>query len=246
VRDLAALSMAAGRLLRMTFRALLLDLDDTLFDHRGAAERGLRTWLAGLGLAETALDLEHHVERWFVLETRHHERAQRGEVSFLEHRRARIRDFLPSWDLADDALADDVYAGFLACYRAAWRAFDDAAAAIDAARAAGIRVGILTNGDQAVQAEKVRRTGLLRPDVPVFASSSLPAAKPDPRSYRTACASLGADPAATLMVGDSLRHDVVGAQRAGLEALLLDRHGRHDARRTGVRVRTVRSLAEVA
>lgn len=230
----------------MTFQALLLDLDDTLVDHRGASERGLRAWLAGLGVARSPAELEAHVERWFVLEVRHYERAQRGEVSYVEHRRARIRDFLPGWDLADDTLADDVYAGFLDCYRAAWRAFDDAAAAIARARAQGLPVGILTNGQLPIQTEKLRRTGLLRPDVPVFASSALPAAKPDPRSYLTACATLGAEPARTLMVGDSLRHDVVGAQRAGLQARLLDRYGRHDARRAGARVRTVRSLAEVA
>jgi len=230
----------------MTFRALLLDLDDTLVDHRGAADRGLRTWLAGLGVAETPAELEAHVERWFVLEARHHERAQRGEVSYVEHRRARIREFLPGWDLADDALADDVYAGFLACYRAAWRAFDDAAAAIGRARAAGLPVGILTNGELPIQTEKLRRTGLLRADVPVFASSALPAAKPDPRSYLAACAALGAEPAATMMVGDSLRHDVIGAQRAGLQARLLDRHGHHRPGRADARVRTVRGLAEVA
>ncbi|GAA3655811.1 HAD family hydrolase [Nocardioides ginsengisoli] len=230
----------------MTFRALLLDLDDTLVDHRGAADRGLRAWLTSLGVAETASDLEEHVERWFTLEARHYERAQRGEITYVEHRRARIRDFLPSWDLADDALADDVYAGFLGYYRASWRAFDDAAAAIERARRAGLPVGVLTNGELAIQTEKMRRTGLLRDDVPVFASSALPAAKPDPRSYLTACAALGADPAATLMVGDSLRHDVVGAQRAGLQARLLDRYGRYDARRAGVRVTAVRGLSEVA
>ena len=230
----------------MTIRALLLDLDDTLVDHRGAADRGLRTWLTGLGLAETPAELEAHVERWFALEARHYERAQRRELSYVEQRRVRIREFLPGWDLADDALADDVFAGFLGCYQAAWRAFDDAAATIDRARAAGIPVGILTNGEHAIQTEKLRRTGLLRDDVPVFASSALPAAKPDPRSYLTACARLGAEPSATLMVGDSLRHDVVGAQRAGLQARLLDRYGRHDATRTGVRVPTVRGLAEVA
>lgn len=211
----------------MTIQALLLDLDDTLVDHRGAADRGLRTWLAGLGLAGTPSELEEHVERWFLLEARHYERAQRRELTHTEQRRVRIRAFLPGWDLADDALADDVFAGFLGCYQAAWRAFDDAAAAIERALAAGLAVGILTNGEQSVQTEKLRRTGLLRTDVPVFASSALPAAKPDPRAYLTACAALDSAPSATLMVGDSLRHDVVGAQRAGLQARLLDRRGRY-------------------
>ena len=230
----------------MTIQALLLDLDDTLVDHRGAADRGLRAWLTGMGLAQSPAELEDHVERWFVLEARHYERAQRRELTYTEQRRVRIRAFLPGWDLADDALADDVFAGFLGCYQAAWRAFDDAAAVIDRARRAGLAVGILTNGDETIQTDKLRRTGLLRDDVPVFASSALPAAKPDPRAYLTACDRLGVAPAATLMVGDSLRHDVVGAQRAGLQARLLDRHGRYDGPQPGAEVRTVRSLAEVA
>ena len=136
---------------------VLFDLDDTLFDHRGAADRGLRAWLAGLELDGM---LEDHVERWFVLETYHHERFQRGEISHLDQRRARIRAFLPGWDLADDALADDTFAGYLACYRAAWSAFTDAATALERALAAGLTVGILTNGDQSIQETKVRRTGL--------------------------------------------------------------------------------------
>ncbi|MFC5728991.1 HAD family hydrolase [Nocardioides vastitatis] len=230
----------------MTIQGLLLDLDDTLVDHRGAAERGLRTWLTGLGLAETAVELEDHVERWFALEARHYERAQRRELTHTEQRRVRIREFLPGWDLADDTLADDVFAGFLGCYQAAWRAFDDAAEAIERALGSGLRVGILTNGVLEIQTEKLRRTGLLRADVPVFASSELPAAKPDRRSYLTACSGLGVAPDATLMVGDSLRHDVVGAHAAGLSALLLDRLGWYDATRAGVRVDTVRGLAELS
>jgi putative hydrolase of the HAD superfamily len=230
----------------MTIQGLLLDLDDTLVDHRGAADRGLRSWLTGLGLAETPSELESHVERWFALEARHYERAQRREISYTEQRRVRIREFLPGWDLADDALADDVFAGFLGCYQAAWRAFDDAAETVERALAAGLKVGVLTNGQLEIQTEKLRRTGLLHADVPVFASSALPAAKPDRRSYLAACEALGVAPGATLMVGDSVRHDVVGAQRAGLRALLLDRHGWYDARRADARIDSIRGLGELA
>ncbi|WP_322937664.1 HAD family hydrolase [Nocardioides bizhenqiangii] len=220
---------------------VLFDLDDTLFDHRGAVDRGLRAWLSGLGLDGI---LEEHVERWFALETFHHERFQRGEISHVDQRRARIRAFLHGWDLADDAVADDTFAGYLACYRAAWSAFADAAAALEQALAAGLRVGILTNGEQSIQETKVRRTGLATYDVPVFASSSLPAAKPDPRAFRTACADLGVDPGGVVMVGDSLRHDVEGARAAGMSGVLIDRTGRYrDDEVQGVD--RIRSLAEL-
>ncbi|MCL2543623.1 MAG: HAD family hydrolase [Nocardioidaceae bacterium] len=227
----------------VAFAGVLFDLDDTLVDHRGAADRGVRSWLAGLGLADSAADLEALVDRWFALEARHHERYQRREISHVEQRRVRIREFLPSWDLADDVLADDVFAGYLGSYQAAWRAFGDAAAALERALTKGLRVGILTNGERHVQTEKLRRTGLLRRDVPVFASSDLPAAKPDPRSYTAACSALGVEPSATLMVGDSLRNDVIGAQRAGLTGVLLDRAGWS---RAGAEIRRVRDLASLA
>lgn len=220
--------------------AVLFDLDDTLVDHRGAADRGLRTWLAGMGLADDAATLEEHVERWFLLEARHYERYQRGELTHLEHRRVRIRGFLPGWDLADDALADDTFAGFLACYQSAWRAFSDAADALRSAKAAGLAVGILTNGERSIQESKVRRTGLAGLGVPVFASSHLPAAKPDPRSYHAACRALGVPPSRCVMVGDSVTNDVHGAERAGLHGVLLDRHGRHG--RTAARVRRLADL----
>lgn len=236
--------MVVPELLGGRVGGVLFDLDDTLVDHRGAAERGLRSWLAGLGLDG---DLEEHVERWFALEAFHYERCQRGEIGYQEQRRARIRGFLPGWDLADDALADDTFAGYLACYRAAWSAFSDASGAIEAALAAGLPVGILTNGDQPAQEEKVRRTGLASHGLPVFASSSLPAAKPDHRAFHAACDGLGVAPASCVMVGDSLTHDVRGAAGAGLTAVLVDRRGRYDARPGDVaghpRIRTLADLA---
>ncbi len=233
--------MTTATWLERPVSGVLFDLDDTLFDHRGAAERGLRVWLESLGLDGL---VEDHAERWFVLETFHHERFQRGEISHVEQRRARIRAFFPGWDLQDDAAADDVFAGYLACYRAAWSAFRDAGAALARVRALGLPVGILTNGDQSAQEEKVHRTGLASYDVPVYASSSLRAAKPNPRAFHLVCADLGIDPGGVVMVGDSLRHDVHGAQAAGMAGVLIDRRGRyrHDEVRGVARIRSLADL----
>ena len=220
---------------------VLFDLDDTLFDHRGAADRGVRAWLSGMGLDGM---IEEHVERWIALETFHHERFQRGEISHVEQRRARIRAFLPGWDLADDTVADDTFAGYLVCYRSAWSAFTDAAAALAQALGAGLTVGILTNGEQSIQETKVRRTGLASYGVPVYASSALSAAKPDPRAFREACGRLGVAPDECVMIGDSLRHDVRGARAVGMAGVLVDRVGRYRADEVSG-VERIRSLADL-
>lgn len=221
---------------------VLFDLDDTLVDHRGAARAGLDAWAAGMGVVDAPDDV---ATRWTALEMRHYTAYQRGELTFAEQRRARVRGFLPHLDLRSDVAADEAFAGYLVGYQSAWRAFDDARRVVRRARRAGLAVGVLTNGDARQQRRKVERTGLAalldELGVPLLASSALPAAKPDPRAYAAACAALGVRPEACLMVGDSVANDVRGAVGAGLSAVLLDRYDEH----RGVGVRRVRSLDEL-
>ena len=47
--------------------------------------------------------------------------------------------------------------------------------------------------------------------------------KPDPRAMLQPCAELGVSPSDVLMIGDSLRDDVGGAQAAGINSFHLDR-----------------------
>lgn len=75
----------------------------------------------------------------------------------------------------------------------------------------------------------------------VLASGAVGLAKPDPELYRLACSRAEVEPAAAVMIGDSLRADVEGARAAGLTGILLDRSG--EASAPGVPV--IRSLAEL-
>ncbi|NHA00760.1 HAD family hydrolase [Nocardioides sp. W3-2-3] len=230
----------------MTIRALLLDLDDTLVDHRGAADRGLRTWLTGLGLAQSPAEPGG---AW----------SSAGPFSRRGTTSGRSGASRPTSSSAGCGSGPSCRGGTwpttrspTTSSRASW-----AATRPPGERSTTPRMRSTGPGQPACPSassptatrrsrpRSLRRTGLLRADVPVFASSSLPAAKPDPRAYLTACAHLGVDPAATLMVGDSLRHDVVGARRAGLQARLLDRYGRYDERGAGQGVVRVRGLAEL-
>jgi len=204
-------------------RGVLFDLDDTLMDHRGAAEDALRTWAGHVGLR---ISHEELVITWEVLERRYYELYQRGALTRTEQRRARIRELMSAPDL-DNRDADAMFETYWDLYRSAWRTFPDAEDAVDRALSAGLRVGVLTNGDHRDQRSKIEATALAGFDLPVFASSRLPAAKPDPRAFQSACAALEVDPSECLMVGDSLVNDVGGAVNAGLSAALVDRAGAH-------------------
>ncbi len=203
---------------------VLFDLDGTLVDHHAATEAALHAWLPAYGLSRD--DIEALRPTWASLEQRHHGAWEAGQISFTEQRRRRIRDFLlVIGHGSPERRLDAVFAEYLACYQAAWTAFGDAAPALRRVTAAGLRTAVLTNGDQVQQTAKLAATGLRGLCGPVFASSQLPAAKPDRRAYLHVCHSLLVQPDQVLMVGDNYELDVLSAQAAGLSAIHLDRSG---------------------
>lgn len=123
----------------------------------------------------------------------------------------------------------------------AWEVFDDSLPLIDAARAAGVAVAIVSNWDARLP-ELVASLGLDKRVDAVVASYEVGAEKPDPRIFAAALARLGSPPPARVLhVGDSLSEDYAGARAAGLRALHLDRAARHAD--CGDRIR---SLAEIS
>ena len=67
--------------------------------------------------------------------------------------------------------------------------------------------------------------------------------KPHPTIFHEALRSVGIDPPDGLMVGDSMAHDVVGAQRVGMCAVLLVRSGSHTTAVDNVQI--IRTLTEL-
>ena len=108
-------------------------------------------------------------------------------------------------------------------YRENWRACPGAAELIDRALAA-CRVGVLTNGEEAQQWNKLDAIELRRPGPQMFASSTLGHAKPEARAFELACGRLGTPNAATVMVGDDYEKDVLAARAAGLRAIHVSPH----------------------
>jgi putative hydrolase of the HAD superfamily len=91
-------------------------------------------------------------------------------------------------------------------------------------RRRGYRVGLLS-----VCSEEVERAwpesafaGLF--DAEVFSCTD-GLSKPDPRAYHACCELLGVEPAAALFVGDGANDELAGAERAGLQAVLVHRVG---------------------
>lgn len=111
----------------------------------------------------------------------------------------------------------------------------------------GWRVAILTNGDPDVQRAKVGALGLAPMVDAVVYAHEVGAGKPDPEVFLFTCATLGVTPASAVMAGDDPWCDIDGARLAGLRAIRV-RQGWHrhvDSGNTGPADSTVASVAEV-
>jgi len=232
-------------------RAVLFDLDDTLFAHRAAVEAGVLARAAALGWADASP--ADTVARWFELEEHHYPRYLRGEVPFEEQRRVRAQEFAAAYGATLDADAATAwFADYLGEYRAAWTLHEDALDCLDelSRRIPGVRFGIITNGELDFQTTKLDAVRLSERMSAVIASGEVGVAKPDAALFRLACDRLGVDPSAAAYVGDRLHTDAIGAAAAGLMGIWLDRRDtpvlpEHEAEAQRLGVSRITSLTEL-
>jgi putative hydrolase of the HAD superfamily len=128
----------------------------------------------------------------------------------------------------DPALAELLAARFQEERRARRVVFTDALPALEDLRQT-YRLALLTNGPPDLQREKIDGADLARYFEVVTISGEVGIGKPDGRIFALTLDGLAVPPQAAVMIGDNLRRDIAGAQRAGLKAIWVNRTGVSDA-----------------
>ena len=194
----------------MPIRALLLDLDDTLLDDRGATRFALDALLAAHGL--NGAERDTHLATWRSISQRHWVRYEAGEIGYFEQRRYRIRDFLGQ-PLTDDQ-ADDAVRPYVEAYQRAWRLLPGVPEFLAATR--HLPKVVVTNGERGQQLRKMRATGLLEHVRGVMTPGDCGYWKPHPMIFAAALELLGHGAAECLMVGDDEARDIAPARALGM------------------------------
>lgn len=205
-------------------RAVLFDLDDTLFDHRHCARASLQAvhgrhaCLRGRSFEDVERD---HAG---LLEELHRE-VMLGRLDIDTARRERFRRlFLTVGERAPDALVQDAAAHYRRAYIAARRSIEGAAALLAHTRARAAVV-VVSNNILEEQQHKLRDCGLERFIDALVVSEEEGISKPDPAIFLRALARVNSTPDEAVMVGDSWAADVAGARAAGIRAVWFNRDG---------------------
>ncbi|HEY5605013.1 MAG TPA: HAD-IA family hydrolase [Thermoplasmata archaeon] len=122
----------------------------------------------------------------------------------------------------DDDMLDEIHAQFSKVV--AWKPYPETFAILKDLRKSGFRLGVISNASHDLP-EKLRLAGLAEFFDTVTYSFDVGAEKPDVRIFRRAVARANAAEEQCVHVGDSFEADYLGARRAGLHAVLLQREG---------------------
>lgn len=227
----------------MGIRAVVWDIDDTLFDYTSADREGMRAHLVAERLLGAGKSVDAELVRWREVTDAQWARFAAGEVTFEEQRLDRVRVFLGAAGLSDRE-AEEWFLRYVAHYEAAWTLFPDVLPVLDVL-ALSHRHAVLSNSSLHVQERKLRVLGVRDRFEAVLCAADLGISKPEAGAFLAACDALGLPPHQVAYVGDHPEIDARGAADAGLLSVWIDRDGVYRLDGDPAGFRRIGSLAEL-
>lgn len=213
----------------MKYTSLFIDFDDTLYDTHGNAEIALGELYEAFGLHRYFPALESFTVPYWQANVELWGQYSRGEI---ERNYLIVERFRRPLSQASSPLWHDEESMRKYCLEVSDKFLDLCACKpglIPGARElldylhGRYPLYLCSNGFHEVQYRKLKASDTLRYFDRVILSEDAGANKPSQAFFDYAFRITGADPSATLMIGDNYATDIQGAARAGLDTLLFDR-----------------------
>lgn len=206
--------------------AIFFDVGDTLIRAHPSWAAVYREGLLEFGVDVSEKDLERALleetksDPWWLSEEPFEATEENSYARIVEFDSAVLRR-VGHGDLNDDAFRriEDAFAR-----RSAWYVFPDVMPALDALRAAGFRMGVISNFVWGGP-ELIHLLDLAMHFDSLTVSARVGFQKPHQGIFQHALESLSVAPERAVHIGDSYRADVEGARRMGIKPVLIDRGG---------------------
>jgi putative hydrolase of the HAD superfamily len=195
---------------------IFFDLDDTLLDTTTASRKAAVEFYKTIN---AAMSFDDFLAAWHVAQERNYRRYHAKEIGFQDQRRARLREVIDP--TLTDAAADELFAHYLDRLEAHWSLFEDVLPCF--ARLAGHRLGLISNGDGALQRRKLEKMAIANKFECIIISGECGYTKPEKAIFLHACTRAGIAPQDATYVGDHYDLDAEGARKAGLHGIWLNR-----------------------
>jgi len=224
-------------------KAVLFDLDDTIFDHRKVQKLSLKELyrdyhhvFSGIPFRDFYSAYIHNNEiLWALIE--------RGAISKKQLRLRRISDFLREFNL-DASFASEMTRHYLTIYSRFSFLIPGVKSTIRYLYKKYM-LGIITNGFFDIQSVKIDRLGFSHLFKSIVLSEDAGAMKPQPEIFRKAISELGCSAEECIFVGDSYDSDIIGARHTGMVPIWYNPAGKNHPEDSSVSPFIISSMNEL-
>ena len=208
---------------RGKYRHLFFDLDHTLWDFEANARITLHELYHGMQLEKRGINdfdlfhknyLAHNEKLW--------ERYRNGYIKQEELRVKRMWLALLDFKIADEVLAKNMSIQFLDLLPTRTILFPYATEILDYLTNKKYELHLITNGFEKTQHSKLKYSGLDKYFKEVITSEGSSSLKPNKEIFDFAFKKTGANPAESIMLGDNIDVDIIGAMRAGIDQVFIN------------------------
>ncbi len=201
---------------------IFFDLDHTLWDFEKNSALTFERLLVDF---EVSISLEVFLEAYIPINLKYWRMYRNGEVSkeTLRYERLKYTFDQLSYNATDRLIQDmaDQYMEVLTTYNHLFPGTHELLNYLQPK----YRLHIITNGFTEVQGKKMKNSQIDQYFEVLVDSELAGVKKPHPKIFKTALDMAGVSAAKSLMIGDSLEADILGAKAAGLQVLHFNAHG---------------------
>ncbi|MFV0606204.1 MAG: YjjG family noncanonical pyrimidine nucleotidase [Niabella sp.] len=209
----------------MKYKYLFFDLDHTLWDFDANAKHTLQELYYTLSLNDMGVnDFELFYKQYLIHNNNLWARYRKGLIQQSELRVKRMRLTLLDFKIGDGTLAETMSKLFLEQLPKRNILFPYTLEILAYLKNKNYNLHLITNGFEDVQFHKIRNSNIDAYFKEVFTSERCNSLKPHKEIFEYALTATGADIAESIMLGDDLEADIIGARKAGLDQVYINHH----------------------
>ncbi|HEY0432572.1 MAG TPA: YjjG family noncanonical pyrimidine nucleotidase, partial [Chitinophagaceae bacterium] len=207
----------------MKYRHLFFDLDHTIWDFESNAKATLKELHAALELDKRGIhDFDLFHRNYLAHNEKLWERYRKGYIKQDELRVKRMWLTLLDFRIADDVLAGELSTRFLDLLPTRTILFPYTREILRYLLDRNYRLHLITNGFEKTQHNKLMYAGLRPFFREVITSESCGSLKPNAEIFAYALSKCRASGEDSIMIGDSLEVDILGAMNAGIDQVFVN------------------------
>ena len=231
----------------MKYKDLFIDFDDTLYDTYGNSVIALEETYEAFGLARYFANPQVFYDAYWQTNIDLWTQYAKGEITrdYLIVERFRRPLSVGEGLNVTEAYCLEMSDRFLEFCASKSGVVDGAHELMDYLRNKGYRMHMCSNGFHEVQYKKLTACGLRDYFQTVILSEDAGANKPSPQFFDYAFRTSGASRETTLMIGDNLQTDIIGARDAGLDTILFNRWNVEPSDIPTMTVATLREIMDI-